>query len=67
MNQKPATKQKKKVLLIEDSPTARAQLVELLRDDYDCLEASDGEQGLDRALNDKPDAVVTDLEMPRMD
>ncbi len=58
---------KKKVLLVEDSPTARAQLVELLRDQYECIEAADGEQGLERAIADMPDAVVTDLEMPRMD
>jgi two-component system, chemotaxis family, chemotaxis protein CheY len=60
-------KSKKKVLLVEDSPTARAQLVELLREEYECLEAADGEEGLERALADAPDAVVTDLEMPRMD
>ncbi len=60
-------KSKKKVLLVEDSPTARAQLVELLREEYECLEAADGEEGLDRALTDAPDAIVTDLEMPRMD
>jgi two-component system chemotaxis response regulator CheY len=65
---KPQVKpKKKKVLLVEDSPTVRAQLVELLRDEYECLEAADGQQGLSRALADAPDAVVTDLEMPNMD
>ncbi len=58
---------KKKVLLVEDSATSRAELVTLLRDEYICIEAGDGKEGLERVRLDKPDVVVADLEMPVMD
>jgi two-component system NtrC family sensor kinase len=33
---------------------------------YEVITAVDGKQGLDRALAEKPDLIITDLKMPRM-
>lgn len=58
----------KKILLVEDSPTQaqRAQLI-LEREGYDVTLAPDGSEGLDLAIKDQPDLVVTDIVMPQMD
>ena len=58
----------KRILLVEDSPTQaqRAQLI-LQREGYEVTLAPDGSEGLELALSDQPDLVVTDIVMPNMD
>ena len=34
---------------------------------YDVLTASDGEEGINKAKNEKPDIIVMDIMMPKMD
>jgi DNA-binding response OmpR family regulator len=34
---------------------------------YDVVTASDGEEGVSKARNEKPDVIVMDIMMPRMD
>ncbi len=34
---------------------------------YDVVTASDGEEGIDKARNQKPDVIVMDIMMPKMD
>jgi two-component system alkaline phosphatase synthesis response regulator PhoP len=34
---------------------------------YDVVTASDGEEGLSKARNEKPDVIVMDIMMPKMD
>jgi DNA-binding response OmpR family regulator len=34
---------------------------------YDVLTASDGEEGITKARNEKPDVIVMDIMMPKMD
>lgn len=58
---------KPRVLIVDDSPTVRAQTLSQLSNDYECLSASDGEEALAMALSDPPAAMLVDLEMPRMD
>lgn len=55
------------VLLVEDNNELREYLVDILSNDFNCIEASDGQQGLDLILEDKPDIVISDLMMPLMD
>ncbi len=58
----------KRILLVEDSPTQaqKAQLI-LEREGYDVTLAEDGTEGLEQTLNDRPDLIVTDIVMPKMD
>lgn len=59
---------RKRILVIEDKATSR----ELLRDTleprgYEVIEAVDGIDGLDKASTHKPDLILLDLHMPRLD
>ncbi|MBS1148577.1 MAG: chemotaxis protein CheY [Myxococcaceae bacterium] len=56
-----------KVLVVDDSAAVRAEVLGWLRADYDCLEATNGAEGFRCALEQAPDAIVTDLEMPVLD
>ncbi|MEM6532857.1 MAG: ATP-binding protein [Myxococcota bacterium] len=58
----------KHVLVVEDATVARGLLVSMLSSfGYRVTEAMDGALGLDVALADPPDLILTDLEMPVMD
>jgi len=57
-----------KVLIVEDEPHALTGLAELISGwGYRTETASDGLQGLEKAIAWTPDIVVTDLKMPRLD
>src|SRR5574341_1283172 len=56
------------VLLIEDEETLLETLAYNLRQEgYDVLTAADGEQGLEAARRERPDLVVLDIMLPRLD
>ncbi len=59
---------KKKILIVDDQEVNRVLLKELLRDDFDIIEAENGEQAL-KILNEGADitAVLLDLIMPVLD
>lgn len=58
----------KRLLVVDDSPLTRELLVALLEAvGYEIREAGDGVEALDALDRHDVDAVVTDLEMPRMD
>ncbi|MEJ2504366.1 MAG: sigma-54 dependent transcriptional regulator [Gemmatimonadota bacterium] len=56
-----------KVLIIDDEPSLR-QTVSMILDEegYDTVTASDGKEGLDKALELEPEIVLTDVRMPGM-
>jgi len=56
------------VLLIEDDEQARAELGSVIRKNFECsfFEASDGKEGLDIAINENIDIVVSDIRLPKM-
>lgn len=57
-----------KVLVVEDEfPTAKVLSCLLTSDGYQCRIASDGIDALEKVAEEKPDLVVLDLDMPRMD
>ena len=56
------------VLLVEDEDPLRTVLKDLLeREGYSVIEAKDGVQALDEIDRHAPDALVLDLNLPRMD
>jgi len=57
----------KKILIVEDAEMNRDLLVQLLEDDYELVEATDGKQGLEKAAQEKPDLILLDISLPEMD
>jgi twitching motility two-component system response regulator PilH len=55
----------KKVLIVDDSPTERFFLTDLLRKQgYDVLTAESGESGVAAAKAERPDLILMDVVMP---
>lgn len=58
----------KKILVVDDEP----QLVDMLKmrleaQNYKVITASDGAEGLEKAKSQKPDLLILDLMLPKMD
>lgn len=56
-----------RILYVEDSPQNRDIVRRYLANDYEVLEAEDGEHGIERAVRDVPDLILMDLSLPRLD
>src|SRR5580698_2496365 len=57
-----------RILIIEDEAPMRTALADLLDGEgYRVLTAADGESGLERALAEKPDLILLDVMMPKLD
>ena len=57
---------KQQILVVDDNDDLRALIRSCLSDQYDILEARDGEEGLDLATKYIPDLIVLDVLMPKM-
>ena len=58
----------KKILIIEDEPEMRRNIIALLRyHEYQPIEAENGRAGLALAQREKPDLVLCDVMMPELD
>ncbi|MGB5555256.1 MAG: ATP-binding protein, partial [Flavobacteriaceae bacterium] len=55
------------ILLVEDNSDMRHFITEQMVKFYKVMEAVNGEVGLQKAIADSPDLVITDLMMPKMD
>jgi len=55
------------VLVVEDNADLRSFIIDSLGKDFNFLEAADGKQGLDIAIRDVPDLIISDVMMPEMD
>ena len=56
------------LLVIEDEEPLRANLVRILSaEGYQVITAADGEEGIRRAREGRPDLVICDILMPRVD
>lgn len=58
---------KKKILVVDDTEWNRDLVVQLLEDEYDVIEAVDGEEAVKKAEQERPDLILMDLGMPVMD
>jgi CheY-like chemotaxis protein len=57
----------KKILMVDDSRTSVFLERTILRDGpYDLIEASDGAQAVEKALTERPDLILMDMMMPKM-
>lgn len=58
----------KKVLVVDDDPGIRDVLQSILETDgVEVLTASDGEEGLQKAVETNPDLILLDIGMPKVD
>jgi CheY-like chemotaxis protein len=57
----------KTVLIVEDVELNRDLLVQLLEDRYRLIVAEDGHAALEKASAERPDLILMDLSLPRMD
>lgn len=57
----------KTILIVEDIELNRDLLAQLLEDDHQLVFAPDGLTALERAAEARPDLVLMDLSLPRMD
>jgi len=65
ITERPLTK--KKVLLVDDSPTALfMERLMLQRESYQIVTACDGQDAVEKAGKEQPDIIVMDVMMPRM-
>lgn len=57
-----------KILLVEDEENIRTFLkINLKRNNFDVIEASSGEEGIKKAIEEKPDLAVLDVMLPGID
>ena len=58
----------KRILVVEDNPALSKALVDKLTNEgFAVLHARDGEEGFNMALSEKPDLILLDLVMPKVD
>ncbi len=63
-----APMERKKILLVDDSATVLLlERMILSKDDYEIVTAKDGREGVEKAGTERPDLILMDVVMPRMD
>jgi YesN/AraC family two-component response regulator len=58
---------KPQVLVVEDNSDLRAFIIDSLGNEFGFLEAENGLKGLERAISNIPDLIISDVMMPEMD
>jgi len=58
---------KKKVLIVDDEPGVRQLVNRILSKSYAVIEARDGAEAVDMSLSQKPDIILMDMMMPKVD
>ena len=54
------------ILIVEDESDVREYVIECLGNKYSTIESTNGEQGLQMALENDPDLIICDIMMPKM-
>ncbi len=55
------------LLIIDDNADIRQYISRIFEEEYQIIEAIDGEDGLQKAIERVPDVIISDLMMPKMD
>jgi two-component system, cell cycle response regulator DivK len=59
---------RRRILVIEDNPDNMTLIVDVLTSlNYDVLQATDGQRGVEMVDEERPDLVLMDLSLPKMD
>lgn len=58
---------KPRVLVVDDSRVVRFTVSKILDGEFQVIVANDGEQGWDTAAQQRPDLVISDINMPNLD
>ena len=63
----PARPRRHLILVVDDDTASTDLLAKVLRPHYDVMVANDGVQGFEMATKSRPDLIITDVTMPRLD
>ena len=55
------------ILIVDDEPNVRQLLRTILSSNFNVVEAEDGKQAIEIANSQKPDVILMDMMMPKMD
>lgn len=66
-NEEESETDRKSILVVEDNPEMSSFIAGIFSDKFDVTIASDGLNGLQRAIEITPDIIISDVLMPRMD
>ena len=59
---------RRRILVIEDNPDNMVLIADVLSSlNYDVLQATDGQRGVEMVDEERPDLVLMDLSLPKMD
>jgi signal transduction histidine kinase/DNA-binding response OmpR family regulator len=64
---RPETKTRSRILLADDNADMRDYVARLLGERHECITAQDGQQALELLGLQRPDLLLTDIMMPRLD
>jgi len=57
-----------KILIVEDEADLRENIVDVLElEEFEVFEACDGIDGIEKAVANRPDIIISDVSMPRLD
>jgi two-component system cell cycle response regulator DivK len=57
----------RKILIVEDNDDSRELVVKVLKNKgYQLIEAADGEVAIEKAIAEKPDLILMDISIPKM-
>ena len=66
-DQSSGKEEKPLLLIVEDSTDVQNYMRGFLKNEYQILEATDGEDGFKKSINQVPDIIVSDIMMPKID